>query len=570
MVSVKIKKIIKIISKGVAGSIPLVGQSIKDAIDEFTPDDKLELLKELKEISQNQFTELSKIGVSVEDLETEIVKSLTENNSKLNKILEISERSIAILLNKNQPNSEEQQQLLEKSKADVVTIREKLHTIYILHPAEFLKELEEEEKTKTLEQLSKEADEQQERRKELEVKEKERNAGIKYSLSLQQAASFKYTEALSSIKRAIELWPDNPEFILRLSALLFDIGLLQEAERTLASIVKTKDIESSEYDFQKSVWNIMGNIQMGLLDPDRAIISYEMALGLQFQQHGKVIYLGAEMLFTHLGTAYLKVCNWERATYYLTKSLEATKIIYGDESLGVAHCLNSLGDLYQAQGKWDEARIQFELALDIFNKLKISVHPGLATLHDNLSSVYRHLDKLEESLHFAQSSLSGRISIYGEKNIHTATSYLVLARVYKALKEDEKALDNFTIAALIYEGESIEGRVLLSLERKHGLVETYIEKANHLMDMRRWKEAIPFLKMVRNIHTIDFGENSIPVATVLSELGACQFNSDNPKDAIVLWQEAKSIFEATEGFQKDIDALVDNISYANEIMNSKT
>lgn len=55
--------------KEAAGSIPVFGQYIKDAFDEFSPDEKLGLLQELKEISQNQFMELSEeIGVSVEYL----------------------------------------------------------------------------------------------------------------------------------------------------------------------------------------------------------------------------------------------------------------------------------------------------------------------------------------------------------------------------------------------------------------------------------------------------------------------------------------------------------------------
>lgn len=547
-------------------------QEMMDLMKKSHPSSSQLIDKEWASILKSQQDTIKSQQDTIES-QQDTIESKQDTINKLIDLLSATERARAKLSEEiriNANNSKKQQQDFEQLTSEAAKIRKELHTIHIIYPAEFQKELEEEEKTKTLEQLSKEADEQQERRKELEVKERERNADIKYSLSLQQEASFKYTEALSNIKRAIELCPNNPEYTLRLGAILFDIGLFQEAELTLASIIKTKDIESSEYDFQKSAWNIMGNTQMGLLNFDDAIISYEMALALQSQQHGKIIWQGAEIFFINLGAAYLKVHNWEKAAYYLNKSLEANKVIYGEESLNVAYCLNNFGDLYQAQGKWDEARIQFELALDIYNKLKISMHPGLATLHDNLSSVYLQLDKLGESLHFAQSSLSERISIYGKKNIHTAKSYLVLARVYKAMKEDEKALDNFTTAALIYEGESIEGRVLLTAERKHGLVETYIEKANHLMEMNRWKKAIPFLEIVRNIYTIDYGKNSTLVARALSDLGACQFNSDNPKDAIVLWQEAKSIYEATKGFQKSIDVLVDNISYANETLSSKT
>ena len=70
----KVKKgpaedIAKFAAKEAVGSIPVVGQIIKDAIDEFSEDEKEELIKELKELSESQFNEISeKVGVSVEYL----------------------------------------------------------------------------------------------------------------------------------------------------------------------------------------------------------------------------------------------------------------------------------------------------------------------------------------------------------------------------------------------------------------------------------------------------------------------------------------------------------------------
>jgi len=52
------------------GAVPVVGSFLKDVIDEFSPDEKEELIKELKELSESQFKEISEeLGVSVEYLE---------------------------------------------------------------------------------------------------------------------------------------------------------------------------------------------------------------------------------------------------------------------------------------------------------------------------------------------------------------------------------------------------------------------------------------------------------------------------------------------------------------------
>ena len=67
---VKPEDIAKFAAKEAVWAIPVVGQIIKDAFDEFSPDEKGELIKELKELSESQFKEISaEVGVSVEYLE---------------------------------------------------------------------------------------------------------------------------------------------------------------------------------------------------------------------------------------------------------------------------------------------------------------------------------------------------------------------------------------------------------------------------------------------------------------------------------------------------------------------
>ena len=67
---VKAEDIAKFAAKEAVGAIPVVGQIIKDALDEFSPDEKEELIKEMKDLSEIQFKEISEnIGVSIEYLE---------------------------------------------------------------------------------------------------------------------------------------------------------------------------------------------------------------------------------------------------------------------------------------------------------------------------------------------------------------------------------------------------------------------------------------------------------------------------------------------------------------------
>ncbi len=66
---IKPEDIAKFAIKEAAGEIPILGSVIKDVFDEFSTDEKRELLNELKELSELQFKEIGeKIGVSNEYL----------------------------------------------------------------------------------------------------------------------------------------------------------------------------------------------------------------------------------------------------------------------------------------------------------------------------------------------------------------------------------------------------------------------------------------------------------------------------------------------------------------------
>ncbi len=63
------KDIAKFAAKEAIGAIPVVGPIIKDAISEFSPDETKDLIKELKELSESQFREISeKAEISIEYL----------------------------------------------------------------------------------------------------------------------------------------------------------------------------------------------------------------------------------------------------------------------------------------------------------------------------------------------------------------------------------------------------------------------------------------------------------------------------------------------------------------------
>ncbi|OGM11677.1 hypothetical protein A2Z22_01985 [Candidatus Woesebacteria bacterium RBG_16_34_12] len=119
--------------KEAAGSIPVVGQYIKNAIDEFSPDEKLELLQELKEISQNQYKELSKeIGVSVEYLKD--IKTFTYDACAIQKADHEAIKELLLRLIKNQTKfkiGEQKAEIIYNAAGDIIIYNSTKEPVYI-------------------------------------------------------------------------------------------------------------------------------------------------------------------------------------------------------------------------------------------------------------------------------------------------------------------------------------------------------------------------------------------------------------------------------------------------------
>jgi hypothetical protein len=78
---IKPEDIAKFTAKEAVNFIPIAGPIIKDAFDEFSPDENEELLKEFKELSESQFSDISeKMGISVEYLKD--IQKITLYTSK--------------------------------------------------------------------------------------------------------------------------------------------------------------------------------------------------------------------------------------------------------------------------------------------------------------------------------------------------------------------------------------------------------------------------------------------------------------------------------------------------------
>ncbi len=296
--------------------------------------------------------EENKLHAAENKTQAETINLILKRQYELEENLRQSETEKAQLQVENKTNKE----IIERAEKD----RKELNDFYKLYPATYQSKLNAIEETENLEQQSREADEKLALRKSLEQEETMRNAILKMKLANQYEEGYNFSAAIKSCNAAINLW-NYPPFSIELARLLFTIGKYSEALKTLHSILNPEilvtgpvnhivgkilieDLEPFEFEYFLKGWNLSGNIYIELMSFENAATSFENALLIHEKIFGKVIDKGGEMLFNNIGCAYLKLGKFEKSRFYLDKALEATKIIYGEDSMRTANCLNNIGD----------------------------------------------------------------------------------------------------------------------------------------------------------------------------------------------------------------------------------
>lgn len=538
-----------------------------------------------------------------ETIEIQEKSNLIINETVLNltNLLINSEKEKAILSERLKSSSEsELKQKYNKLAKETDEIRLQLFSIYQIFPANFKNQLAEIENTKTIEQLSIEADEQMEVRKQMENEEIKRNALLKVQLGEQYETTYNFTNALLSYHKAITLSPNLIEPYLNLGRLYHTLGQYQDASKTFLSIFGKHEYIKSNYKDLSKVWDSLGKTQIELKEFQNAVESFTVAGDLLEMYREEVLELKVDNpdnitesfrknpeettnyyvtnlgLQNNIGVAYQKIGNIDMSKKYLLECLDKSKMIFGGDSMKVATIYNNLGDLLKLEDI-KKSKEFFEQAHDIYKKNKISEHINLPILLDNLSILNLDLGVIEEALNYANESLKIRESIFGEKSFHTAKSYLLIGRINIALEQKDKIgryetiINHLETSCEIFEGVAIDGKILLTTERKNGIIDSYLEIGYYHMDNYEWDKAVNYLEIPKNIISLEHGSKNVFVARLLSEIGRCKLETaDKDKEklkfALKLYEEALEIIKFNNGHPQDIDILAKAIDQINNTL----
>jgi serine/threonine protein kinase/Tfp pilus assembly protein PilF len=208
-------------------------------------------------------------------------------------------------------------------------------------------------------------------------------------------------------------------------------------------------------------------------------------------------------------------------------------------TLGHAKALNNLAQVYQAQGRFQEAVALFDSALAIRKRVLEPNHPDLATGLNNLAVLLREQGRHAEAAHRLGQAIAIWEHVLGPDHPSFGVALVNQAAFLKDAGKYDEAEPVLRRALKILEG---------SLGSEHPSVATALNNLGRLLQaMERWDEAEASLRRSLEIQEAAFGPDHPGVATALNSLGELCLARDRLEAANAYFRRAIAIREATLG-----------------------
>ena len=159
-----------------------------------------------------------------------------------------------------------------------------------------------------------------------------------------------------------------------------------------------------------------------------------------------------------LGYIYSDLGRWVEAEASLREAQDVFEALSDDDRMAstsmtvrtgtsAANNMNSLGVLFGAQRRNEEAAVQYERALEIYETRNATEQPGYATVLANLGSTYVNLGREEEGIEVLQRSLAWKERRLGPNHPSVSFELTALSSLYDRRGRLEEA-DSFAARAL--------------------------------------------------------------------------------------------------------------------------
>jgi tetratricopeptide (TPR) repeat protein len=160
---------------------------------------------------------------------------------------------------------------------------------------------------------------------------------------------------------------------------------------------------------------------------------------------------GIKSIFYRLGRYQELLGNFWQAERFYLRATDISSVIYGVESANHAADLNNLANVYQSQGRYDEAIGKLEEAFRIAEKTIGREHPHYAGHLSNLAVAYRSKGRYDEAIEKYEEALRIDEKTIGKEHPNYAVDLNNLANVYRSQGKYDEAIEKYKEALRIAE-----------------------------------------------------------------------------------------------------------------------
>ncbi len=236
---------------------------------------------------------------------------------------------------------------------------------------------------------------------------------------------------------------------------------------------------------------------------------------------------------------FVKEAKYDSAIFYFEQAGRLYQA--GEIWEKYARCYNRIGDQYRQKGKFDEAFMCSQQALETGLKYLGAQHPEIASSHSNMGHVYFYRAQYDQALKSYQQALNIRRAALGDQHPDVARSYSNIGNVYLMKGDYEQAI--------AFHKKDISIKLATIGEQHMNTTLSYLSLGSVYIEKGDYDEAIAVDKKALSILLQIAGEQHPNVAMTYYNLSDCYLKKGDYDQAIALGDKAASIIMNTLGKQ---------------------
>ena len=230
---------------------------------------------------------------------------------------------------------------------------------------------------------------------------------------------------------------------------------------------------------------------------------------------------------------YEYVADYAKSLMFYQLSVKEAIRQYGNSNETLGGVYSNIGDVYQRQGKFDDAMRYYKKALEIADGENKNLY-NISTCQNNIGMVYVNKGNYDKALEHLEKSLEMRVKLYGqEDNNDIATSYYHIGMAYMYLQSYQKALD--------YYQKSLDIRKRIYGDMHQEVANSVYSIGFLYFQQGNYEAALPMYEEAWMIYYKIYGESHPFLATCINGMGGIYARKKDYIKALDYYKRALSI-----------------------------